>query len=41
MLGILEKITRGEADLSDLSKLERLANAVRSGSLCALGSDCS
>ncbi|VVB63483.1 Coenzyme F420 hydrogenase subunit gamma [uncultured archaeon] len=38
MLGILEKITRGEADLSDLSKLERLANAVRNGSLCALGS---
>ena len=37
MLGILEKITRGEADLSDLSKLERLANAVRSGSLCGLG----
>jgi ferredoxin len=38
MLGILEKITRGEADLSDLSKLERLANAVRNGSLCGLGS---
>ena len=38
MLGILEKITRGEADLSDLTKLERLANAVRNGSLCALGS---
>ena len=38
MLGILEKITRGEADLSDLSKLERLANTVRNGSLCALGS---
>ena len=38
MLEILEKITRGEADLSDLTKLERLANAVRNGSLCALGS---
>lgn len=37
MLGILEKITRGEADLTDLSKLERLANAVRNGSLCGLG----
>lgn len=37
MLGILERITRGEAELSDLSKLERLANAVRNGSLCALG----
>lgn len=37
MLGILEKITRGEAELSDLSKLERLANAVKNGSLCALG----
>ena len=38
MLEILEKTTRGEADLSDLTKLERLANAVRNGSLCALGS---
>jgi len=37
MLSILEKITRGEAKLQDLEKLEDLAKAVRSGALCGLG----
>ncbi|MFB3764341.1 MAG: NADH-quinone oxidoreductase subunit NuoF [Methanotrichaceae archaeon] len=37
MLAILEKITRGEADMDDLAKLERMANTVRSGALCGLG----
>ena len=35
---ILERITRGEAELYDLAMLERLANAVKNGSLCGLGS---
>jgi len=38
MLEILERITRGEAELCDLATLERLANAVKNGSLCGLGS---
>jgi NADH:ubiquinone oxidoreductase subunit F (NADH-binding)/ferredoxin len=38
MLGILERITKGEAVPSDLEKLERLSSAVKNGSLCALGS---
>jgi NADH-quinone oxidoreductase subunit F len=38
MLNLLEDITRGHAELSDLGKLERLAIAVRNGSLCGLGS---
>lgn len=38
MLGILERITRGDAALSDLESLERLSNAVKDGSLCGLGS---
>ncbi|HWQ20835.1 MAG TPA: NADH-ubiquinone oxidoreductase-F iron-sulfur binding region domain-containing protein, partial [Methanotrichaceae archaeon] len=37
MLNILEKITSGEAELSDIEKLENLAKAVRSGALCGLG----
>ncbi|HUI39934.1 MAG TPA: NADH-quinone oxidoreductase subunit NuoF [Methanothrix sp.] len=37
MLAILEKIACGKAQLDDIAKLERLANAVRSGSLCGLG----
>jgi len=37
MLEILEKITKGEATLDDLDKLEDLANKVRKSSLCGLG----
>ncbi len=37
MLNILERITRGEGELSDIEKLQRLAETVRDGSLCALG----
>ena len=37
MLAILEKITRGEAGLDDLARLERMANVVRNGALCGLG----
>ncbi len=37
MIGILEKITSGEGDESDLEELERLANVVKRGSLCGLG----
>jgi NADH-quinone oxidoreductase subunit F len=38
MLRILERITRGDAEPSDLERLQRLSNAVKNGSLCALGS---
>jgi NADH-quinone oxidoreductase subunit F len=37
MLVILEKISRGEAEVEDLSRLEGLAAAVKNGSLCGLG----
>ena len=37
MLEILTKITKGEATLDDLSRLERLANVIKDASLCALG----
>jgi NADH:ubiquinone oxidoreductase subunit F (NADH-binding)/(2Fe-2S) ferredoxin len=37
MMEILERITTGKADESDLVKLERLANLVRKASLCGLG----
>ncbi len=37
MLGILEKICRGEGHLSDLALLEDLCETVRSASLCGLG----
>ena len=37
MLAILEKITRGEAEMDDLAKLEKIANTVRNGALCGLG----
>jgi NADH:ubiquinone oxidoreductase subunit F (NADH-binding)/ferredoxin len=37
MLAILQKIARGEAESYDLTRLERLANVVRNGSLCGLG----
>jgi NADH:ubiquinone oxidoreductase subunit F (NADH-binding)/NAD-dependent dihydropyrimidine dehydrogenase PreA subunit len=37
ILAILEKISEGKAEIGDLAKLEMLANAVKNGSLCALG----
>jgi len=37
MMEILERITTGKADESDLDKLERLAKLVRRSSLCGLG----
>jgi NADH-quinone oxidoreductase subunit F len=37
ILAILEQISKGNAEIEDLAKLETLANAVKNGSLCALG----
>ncbi|MFZ5824772.1 MAG: NADH-quinone oxidoreductase subunit NuoF [Bacillota bacterium] len=37
MVEILERITRGEATLADLDRLERLAENVKRSSLCQLG----
>ncbi|MDY0097998.1 MAG: NAD(P)H-dependent oxidoreductase subunit E [Bacteroidales bacterium] len=37
MLTIVDKLTKGEASLSDLDELENLAVAVKNGSLCGLG----
>jgi NADP-reducing hydrogenase subunit HndC len=37
MLNILERICRGEAELDDLDRLERLAAVVKDASLCGLG----
>ena len=37
MRRILERITRGEAQMSDLDRLEELCEAVRGASLCGLG----
>ena len=37
MLGILERITRGEGNLGDIEQLERIANTVKQSSLCGLG----
>jgi len=37
MLGILERITRGEGRAEDIDQLQTLAETVRDGSLCALG----
>lgn len=37
MLEILERITRGEGELSDLDKLEQLARVIKQTSLCGLG----
>lgn len=38
MLAVLERITRGQAGIKDLARLESLANTVKNGSLCGLGS---
>jgi NADH:ubiquinone oxidoreductase subunit F (NADH-binding)/NAD-dependent dihydropyrimidine dehydrogenase PreA subunit/(2Fe-2S) ferredoxin len=37
MLGILERITQGLGEEEDIDKLQKLAETVRDGSLCALG----
>ena len=37
MLNILERITKGEGKPADIERLEKLAQLVKSGSLCALG----
>jgi NADP-reducing hydrogenase subunit HndC len=37
MLEILERITRGKGELSDLDKLETLANSIKQSALCGLG----
>ena len=37
MLNILERITHGEGKPGDIERLERLAQVVKSGSLCGLG----
>ncbi|MGD0780968.1 MAG: NADH-quinone oxidoreductase subunit NuoF [Dehalococcoidales bacterium] len=37
MLGILERICAGEGKKEDIAILERLANQIKAGSLCALG----
>ena len=37
MLGILERITRGEGKPGDIEQLERIAITVKQGSLCGLG----
>lgn len=37
MLEILEKITRGDATMKDLDKLERLARLIKKSALCGLG----
>ncbi len=37
MLEILEKITRGEGEMEDLDRLERLAGQIKQNALCGLG----
>ena len=37
LLEILERISKGEGDLSDLDKLQELSNTIKDTSLCALG----
>ncbi|HEX74982.1 MAG TPA: NADH-quinone oxidoreductase subunit NuoF [Dehalococcoidia bacterium] len=37
MLGILERITRGEGEPGDVEQLDRIATTVKQGSLCGLG----
>jgi bidirectional [NiFe] hydrogenase diaphorase subunit len=37
MLGLLERICRGEANRADLGRLEALCRTVRETSLCGLG----
>jgi len=37
LTNILQKICDGEAEISDLEKLEKLANTIKAGALCGLG----
>jgi ferredoxin len=37
LVEILKKICRGKGDLTDLARLEKLAEAIKGGSLCGLG----
>ncbi len=37
LVQILQSICRGKAELADIAKLERLAGAIKGGSLCGLG----
>jgi NADH-quinone oxidoreductase subunit F len=37
LLEILEKITNGDGELSDINKLEELSNSIKMSSLCGLG----
>jgi NADH-quinone oxidoreductase subunit F len=37
LVGILERISQGNGEISDLAKLERLALAIKGGALCGLG----
>jgi NADH-quinone oxidoreductase subunit F len=37
MLSILERIAAGEGELTDLDKLEKMAQTIKAGSLCGLG----
>ena len=37
LVGILDRITHGHGEIEDLDRLERLAHAVKGGSLCGLG----
>ena len=37
LVDILEKISRGKGEISDLAKLEQLARTIKGGSLCGLG----
>ncbi len=37
LVDILERISRGQGEISDLDKLERLARTIKGGALCGLG----
>jgi len=37
LVNILEKISRGKGEISDLARLEQLARVIKGGSLCGLG----
>ena len=37
MLNILERVARGDGELGDIERLDKLATVVKSGSLCGLG----
>jgi len=37
MLGILERITKGQGNPEDIEKLQEMADTIKNGALCALG----